>query len=556
MSQNENNKAAIPRKKDPTTPFVKGKNYLLVIGIDEYTHCPRLYNAVKDAQDIVEVLQNRFQFEATNIKPLYNQEATKQNIYNAFRYFKRKVTPKDNFIVYFSGHGEYDKDFGVGYWIPVEAGKEANYQYIPNSEVRNILTSIKSHHTFLMVDSCFSGALFAKGTGRNIPLRKERDPSRWGLTAGRNEIVTDGSPGANSPFAQSILYQLKNTEQPLGVAELCDKVLEVVSANAEQTPRGEPLKVEGHQGGQFVFHLKMDELADWKAALAADSIAVYQSFLTKYPDGKYISDAKLSVKRLQAENLWQKIELAKDANLHEVKTKLRLVNQYVAAYENQTHYDEALNVGELLEYIKQFLLAKTSEYSLRKFLRKTTPDVLGANEIKVAAQQLVNNWGTEKTAPSTPADKPVIKKTIEITKPTKTKKTKPKEVEIKPPQPSPSFLEKYGKYLVLVLLVSLAIWGIVSFNNRSYITHLNDPKVITKDKPVEQPAATTTANAGTFKDSRDGQSYKWIRLKDGKKWVAQNLNYEASNSWCYDEKSSNCSKYGRLYSWQAALCMT
>lgn len=59
-------------------------------------------------------------------------------------------------------------------------------------------------------------------------------------------------------------------------------------------------------------------------------------------------------------------------------------------------------------------------------------------------------------------------------------------------------------------------------------------------------------NSGTFIDARNGQTYKWIRLKDGKKWMTENLNYETYSSWCYDEKSSNCTKYGRLYTWQAA----
>ena len=252
MPHKEQDKGIVPRKTNsPAQP--KGKNYLLVIGIDEYAYCPTLYNAVKDAQDIVAILHNRFRFEAENTTTLYNQSATKANIYAAFRAMRRKVTPKDNLLVYFSGHGEYDKDFNEGYWIPVEGNKGATYEYIANSEIKNKLSAISSHHTFLMADSCFSGSLFAKGRGRDVSLRKERDPSRWGLTAGRNEIVTDGSPGDNSPFAKSILYQLQHTDQPIGVATLCDKVLEVVSANANQTPRGEPLKVDGHQGGSLYF---------------------------------------------------------------------------------------------------------------------------------------------------------------------------------------------------------------------------------------------------------------------------------------------------------------
>lgn len=60
-------------------------------------------------------------------------------------------------------------------------------------------------------------------------------------------------------------------------------------------------------------------------------------------------------------------------------------------------------------------------------------------------------------------------------------------------------------------------------------------------------------NAGIFKDSRDEQSYKWVRLKDGKKWMAQNLNFETSDSWCHGDDDNNCEQYGRLYTWQSAM---
>jgi len=68
-----------------------------------------------------------------------------------------------------------------------------------------------------------------------------------------------------------------------------------------------------------------------------------------------------------------------------------------------------------------------------------------------------------------------------------------------------------------------------------------------------QCASLKNATSGTFKDKRDGQTYKWLRLKDGKKWIVQNLNYEMADSWCYDDMDSNCAKYGRLYNWEAAM---
>lgn len=55
----------------------------------------------------------------------------------------------------------------------------------------------------------------------------------------------------------------------------------------------------------------------------------------------------------------------------------------------------------------------------------------------------------------------------------------------------------------------------------------------------------------TFTDPRDGQTYDVIEI-GAQNWMAENLNFETGNSWCYDYSSANCDVYGRLYDWETA----
>ena len=318
----------------------RGTNYLLAIAINDYLHCSKLNNAVGDVEAFIELLTTRYHFDPAHVTFIKDKQANKKTIERAFLQLIKTITPQDNLIVYFSGHGRYDEHFG-GNWVPVEAGTSDDdwTDYLSNDLVKTYLARIKSFHTFLIADSCFSGAFFAeRSKERNLANRVDTEPSRWGLTSGKKEIVSDGQSGQHSPFATALLDVLTKATEPPSVMQICTLVLEKVAANALQTPMGSALAVPGHQGGQMVLYFREDEEAAWQIAQQTNTRQAYSSFYRKYPQSNYAEEALAKLESVEEKEIWDQVPKNREAAL------LRFIREN----PNSTYVTEALRLIDQL----------------------------------------------------------------------------------------------------------------------------------------------------------------------------------------------------------------
>jgi uncharacterized protein (TIGR02145 family) len=108
------------------------------------------------------------------------------------------------------------------------------------------------------------------------------------------------------------------------------------------------------------------------------------------------------------------------------------------------------------------------------------------------------------------------------------------------------FIDLYGKYKVEPQFDS-----IMMKDNYSYFLYRKNCKYEFGPDTILRLLSVNPLKSN-FTDTRDNHNYQIVTIGE-QTWMAQNLNYKPDESWCYENNSTNCKVYGRLYTWKAAL---
>src|SRR4030067_3552325 len=115
-----------------------GKYIALVIGINSYDGYWRpLRNAVNDAEGFANILSEEYQFD--EVHTLLDEQATRRNIIQKFEWLADNTTKDDNVLIFYAGHGQFNKGLNKGYWVPVDANTNSVADYIYNNDIKSFM---------------------------------------------------------------------------------------------------------------------------------------------------------------------------------------------------------------------------------------------------------------------------------------------------------------------------------------------------------------------------------------------------------------------------------
>jgi hypothetical protein len=232
-----------------------GRYHALLIAVENYadTRIGRLQAPVKDAAHLRDVLTQRYRFDQKDVILLRNP--TREKVLDELQQISASLAKDDNLLVFFAGHGTWDKDTDRSYWLPADAKKLSKAQWISDEDVNAALRSMKTQHTLLIADACFAGAPLLRDLGDIVPAGMARlyaTPSRMAMTSGSKEPVPD-----NSQFLKYLLLRLEeNTASYLPAGDLFATLRTAVLNNGQEIPRFGRIQGVGDQGGEFIFPLR------------------------------------------------------------------------------------------------------------------------------------------------------------------------------------------------------------------------------------------------------------------------------------------------------------
>jgi serine/threonine protein kinase len=232
----------------------KNKYYALLIGNNDYAHWKKLQYPITDVDNMKKTLVENYTFDEANITTIKN--GTYEKIYKGFESFTDQG-PNTYLLIYYAGHGKYDKITDKAALIPVDAEENSDSKNITSDIIKDLLKKCKIHNILFISDACYLGAMASRGEEKDSIQKPDVSSfktfagkqSRKFISSGAMETVPD-----KSYFNEYLIKYLRNNTNEITFEyTLYNDIIGPIRQNSLTTPVYGVFFDTRDEGGHFFF---------------------------------------------------------------------------------------------------------------------------------------------------------------------------------------------------------------------------------------------------------------------------------------------------------------
>ncbi len=211
------------KQNDGNEPLRERTDYALIFAANTYEQWSSLTNPINDARTIQEELKDGYGFKTELV-----ENAIQDSILSKLsEYREKKYTEKDQLVVFFAGHGDYDESMKEGYVVAKDSRAIRDDKFrkslISHSQLRSMVDNLPCKHILVALDVCFGGTFdqriassshrgdeYEDVTDEKFMERNMKLTTRRYIASGGKNYVPDGRPGQHSPFARKFIEALRS----------------------------------------------------------------------------------------------------------------------------------------------------------------------------------------------------------------------------------------------------------------------------------------------------------------------------------------------------------
>jgi hypothetical protein len=315
------------------------------------------------------------------------RDARRTEILGAVRDLVRRLNkagPSAVGFIYYSGHGASEKDTNVNYLIPVDAKHPGTAEFWDESlkldDILQLLDRAPAAAKFVVFDACRTELqLPSKDVAKGLlPVAEQRGMFIAFATAPGRTASDQGANGG--PYAAALSAEL--AKPGLDHLNLFQNVKEAVlaaSGGAQQPWESNGLARRIYLTGEPPSVAQVVEQNFWSIVKDSDNPSVLQTYLDRYPSGKFAEIARASIAEREHELRLRQAQREAEERQAEEERK--------AAEARRLEEAQRIAASELAEARRSEAARRTKERELAEQLKQVSEDAKLAKDAARAAEE-------------------------------------------------------------------------------------------------------------------------------------------------------------------------